>query len=115
MSSLKNVIGTAVFAAGVALASQASAHHVFTEEVAMPVVAPGASVTLTIHCPHHHYSVSGGYEAGDRVSPNGPMMATGSYPGTTQSWSVEFTNRSGRPTIAGEATATLYVTCQHHW
>lgn len=115
MSKFTSVLGTAVVAAGLALATQASAHHVLSGTTPVPSLAPGASQEFTITCPHHQYMISGGYENNDQLNATGPLVVTASYPKTTRSWAVEVTNRSGRPTSVLEAELTLYVTCDHHW
>ncbi|WP_136441509.1 hypothetical protein [Pacificoceanicola onchidii] len=97
-----------VFAA--AIASPALAHGVHSHSVDLPVIGSGASHEVVIKC-SHGYALSGGVKAGDRMSPNGPLMITGSYPKTTRSWAVELTNRSGRPTGAMEASVTVYAMC----
>ncbi|AHM04171.1 hypothetical protein roselon_01805 [Roseibacterium elongatum DSM 19469] len=111
----KNVLATTIVAAGLAVATQASAHEVFSETMTLPVIAAGGSQEVTITCPAHHYVVAGGFENNDQLNPAGPLVVTASYPASTRSWRIEVTNRSGRPTAINEASITMYATCDHHW
>lgn len=105
----------AILAASLAFATSAGAHNVFSETFNLPVVGSGDTLEVEIRCPPHHFSISGGFSAGDRLAPDGPLVITASYPKTTRTWAVELTNRSGRPTGAQEASVTAFVTCDHHW
>ncbi|MEM9344645.1 MAG: hypothetical protein AAGA87_16515 [Pseudomonadota bacterium] len=96
-------------------ALSASAHQVFTTTEVLPVVDPGDSYTVTANCPPHHFVVGGGYAGGERIYGEGPFGVTADYPASTKSWAVEFTNLSGRPNGAQEASVTVQVTCDRHW
>lgn len=112
MTFKKSIIGAAVMAAGLTLASQASAHEVVSATTPVPVLDPFESIEFTINCPHHRFIVSGGVENNDQLrGALGPLMVTASYPKTTRSWAVEVTNNGGRPTAIREARLTLYALC----
>lgn len=115
MNNSKSILRTLAAATAMVVASQASAHGVVTATTAVPGISSGGSAVLTINCPHHHYAIAGGYQNDESLNPNSMLVVTGSYPASTRSWAVEFTNRSGRPTVASEAEVVLYVTCDHHW
>ncbi|MCS6624165.1 hypothetical protein N0B44_14700 [Roseibacterium beibuensis] len=108
-------MGTAILAAALAASTQASAHEVFSETIQMPVVGSGDSQEVTITCPAHHYVIAGGFANNDQLTPTGPLVVTASFPASTRSWTIELTNRSGRPTSTREAMVTIYATCDHHW
>ena len=112
---IKFAFQAAAISAAFFVATQASAHDVMSASTPLPVIAAGASTEMTINCPAGHYAVSGGYADLDQLNPTGPLEVTASYPSSTRSWTVEFTNGSGRPTGMREAEVTLYVTCDHHW
>lgn len=101
--------------AGLAFGSPAAAHGVVSETFTLGVVDPGETAAVTLTCPHHHYVMSGGYDAVRRIAPAGPMVVTASYPASTRSWTVELENRSGRPTGVNEAQITVFAMCDHHW
>ncbi|MEJ6393960.1 hypothetical protein V8J82_11875 [Gymnodinialimonas sp. 2305UL16-5] len=101
-----------VVAAAMAFATQASAHTVVSQTVSLPVIAAGGTTDVVLTCPHHQYVVAGGYQAGDGWT--GSMRVTADEPGSTQSWAVEVTNNSGRPTVAGEVSITVSATCGSH-
>ncbi|MBM7066162.1 hypothetical protein [Actibacterium sp. 188UL27-1] len=114
MFSQKTSTKAALIAAVAAISTQAGAHGVVTEAVQLPVIGVKDTHTVTVTCPGRHYAIAGGFHAGERVYPDGPIMVTASYPKNTRSWTVEFTNRSGRPTASTEANASVYVMCEHH-
>ncbi|WP_425098317.1 hypothetical protein [Tropicibacter sp. S64] len=111
MTHFAKALFASLFAA--ALASPALAHEIESSTVTLPVIGAGATHEVVIHC-HHGYALSGGVKKGKRLFPTGPLVVSGSYPKTTRSWAIEFSNRSGRPTGAMEANATVYALCGYH-
>ncbi len=114
MMNLKKITTTAFLATALAFASQVTAHEYSNSPISLPPIGPGASYSVTVTCPHHwEYIVSGGVSSLDQLNPTGPLVVTASYPDSTRSWTVEFTNRSGRPTAVGEASAVITPLCNY--
>lgn len=116
MLNLTKTFKLTIVAAAAAFATQAGAHEVQSKTVTLPVIGAGDSAEVTITCPAHHYALSGGYENNDQLrGALGPLEVTASYAKSTRTWAVEFTNTSGRPTGAQEASVTISAYCDHHW
>jgi len=114
LKTLKNTAKLTVLAAVMAIGSQASAHEVVNNTVTLQSIAAGATEEFVITCPHHYqYVVSGGVKINKQLTSNGPLMVTSSYPKTTRSWAIEFTNRAGRPTGAQEVNVTFSALCNY--
>ncbi len=111
MSILKKTLVATLFAATAFGASQTAAHGPETATVLLPVISAGGSFKATIKCSHGHYVMAGGVQNIDQLTSRGPLVVTASYPMDTHSWTVEFTNDSGRPTGKQEATVTLFALC----
>ena len=105
---------TASALATFAFVSQGLAHGPVEETFNLGVIGAGQTGEETVHCPHHHWVVSGGVVGGERLAPNGPLEVTGSYPSSTRAWTVQVTNGSGRPTGAQEASITVRALCGSH-
>ena len=115
MLNLSKTFKISIVAAAVAFATQAGAHTVKSETTGLPVIPAGGSAEVTVSCHGNHYAISGGYENNDQLrGALGPLEVTASYPKSTKTWAVEFTNTSGRPTGMQEASATVFVMCGHH-
>lgn len=110
---LKKTVAIAVLASAMSVASQVGAHEDHDTPVNLPSIGPGASYSVTVHCPDNQYIVSGGVESIDQLNPTGPLVVTASYPSSTRTWTVEFTNRSGRPTAINEASAVITPLCRY--
>lgn len=112
---LTKTIKMTLVAAAAVFATGASAHVVKSETSQLPVIAAGGSAEVTVSCHGHHYAISGGFENNDQLrGALGPLEVTASYPKSTKTWAVEFTNTSGRPTGKMEANVTVFVMCGHH-
>ncbi len=113
MLNLKKTVAISFAVATLTIASQATAHwDQDTVHVHLPSIAAGASYSVTVTCPNRlEYILSAGVQSIDQLNPTGPLVVTGSYPSSTRSWTVEFTNRSGRPTAINEASAVITPLC----
>lgn len=113
--TVPQILKPSLVATTLALAAPAMAHENHDTPTVLPPIAPGASYEVTVQCPHPHseYVVSGGVQSLDQLRPTGPLVVTASYPSSTRSWTVELTNRSGRPTSVGEATIVVTALCRY--
>lgn len=111
MSKINQTLKICILGVSLAFATQATAHGLQTETQSLPTIAAGDSLELTISCPSKHAVISGGYENNQQRNSTGPLTVTASYPKSSNTWAVEVTNRSGRPTVSGESKVTLYAMC----
>ncbi|WP_425038608.1 hypothetical protein [Primorskyibacter sp. S187A] len=111
MIQSKKALKLTVLAAALGLASQAYAHGPETKTMALPSIAAGASMDVSITCSHGHSVMSGGVQGIDQLNATGPLVVTGSGASSTSTWTATLTNRSGRPTGANEASVTLTALC----
>lgn len=113
MSTISKVLKASVLFAALSVGSQSFAHEDHDTVHQLPPIPAGDSYSVTVRCPHNQYIVTGGVENIDQLNPTGPLVVTASYPSSTRTWTVEFTNRSGRPTSVGEATVTITPLCRY--